>query len=156
MGLTLSFYVGDANKIVSAVNEVDFEYLDSFEEGCSAAEFSLHLQPKDLGYLSMAFGNVMVTEPVLLRECLVFEPPMSDNSDRGAYKVGPTWVSFVNSLPDSKVLEVCQKWVDIMNKEYPEENIILNEDMFSAVKALVNVCRTACKESKSVVHVWFA
>ena len=50
MGLTLEFLIGDEDRLIEAVNDLDFDLLDS--SVTDRADFTLHIEPRDLDTLS--------------------------------------------------------------------------------------------------------
>jgi hypothetical protein len=153
MGLTLEFLVGDAEKMAEAMRECDYELFDDPECVSLRADFSLHLEPRDLNSLSHQLAEFVGQAPMELR------PHLSvcvDEVDRGLLLVGREWVSYVAAVPDSAPFAIADRWAASMRQQYDDPEILPTDAMVASVSALVALCKTARQHDLQVVHVWMA
>jgi hypothetical protein len=154
MGLTLEFYVGDPEAIGPAVAEADFDTL--YQSGIvkMRADFSLHIQPKDLDTLSVEIAGLQKQPPVLLQESLG-DAIGGDESDHGAFLVASEWVLQVGSLQPSSAPEITKRWITSVARIYDDPEIRVTPEAEEAVSALISLCRHATGTSTPVIHAWF-
>lgn len=154
MGLTLEFYVGDPEVIGPAVAEADFDLLYKSDVVKKRADFSLHIQPKDLDTLSLQVADMLGQSPVLLQESLG-DAIGGDESDHGAFLVASEWVSQVAGLQSSVSVELTKRWISEMARIYEDEQIVVTPEAEEAVSSLILLCRFAAETDTPVIHSWF-
>jgi hypothetical protein len=166
MGLTLEFYLGDAERIALAIQEVDLETLYDPQVVQQKADFSLHILPKDLNLLSRAIGAAAGISPIELRDHLTV---LIDEVDRGMLEVDRVWIDYAASASQDDVPRISKAWVDAMNHQYAGD-AVLSDDLVQAVHDLLAICKSAqasdrqvllaiCKAAQAsdrqVLHGWF-
>lgn len=151
MGLTLEFYLGDKAKIHQAFINVDIECLYDSEVVHKKADFSLHIQPKDLNLLSHAFAESTGLAPLSLRDHL---DVLVDEIDLGLLEVDTAWVNYIANASEKDVNAISTAWVTAMSREY-EDEVIHSDDLTQAVADLMSICKTAKQTNGVVLHGWF-
>ena len=152
MGVTLEFRAGNKSRIADAVRGIDLDVLDNPNVTKFNANFSLHINPRDLDLLSEAIGESCSKQILQLRPFLT---AIVDEVDRGALSICATWVAYVAAADLAKVQSISKRWAEKVAEEYPDEDIQLTTSMTEAVGSLLNLCKRAIAERIDVVHVWF-
>lgn len=152
MGLSLEFYLGNADAIADAVADIDLDRLDDPNVVTHTADFSLHITPADLDLLSESIGRVTDQMPQGLSSSL---QPMVDEEDRGALLVSLDWIQYTAALLNEQVDEVAELWASVMRSTHGDEEIVVTDDMREAVDERLLLCRSATQGSRQVVHVWY-
>jgi hypothetical protein len=153
MGLTLEFLVGDVEKMAEAIRECDYDLLDDPECVSLRADFSLHLEPRDLNYLSQQLAEFGGRAPMDLRSHLSVRV---DEEDRGLLLVDRDWVSYVAAVPDSAPSAIADRWAAAMRQQYDDPELLPTDAMVASVSALVALCKTAHQHNVQVAHLWIA
>ena len=156
MGITLQFYSGDAKRIMDDVANSTRSYLDALVVRGRHADFSLHLIPNDLGYLTEIACRRLSRPLTTLREHLLLDSPHVDEPDRGAYLVDREWVNIFaqNDLRSAK--ELTDEWFALMRRVYVDEELLSSSDAADAVSDLISLCKVASSNAEDeIVHVWF-
>jgi hypothetical protein len=152
MGLSLEFLIGNDKKIVKAAKRLDFDLFE--EENCvlRKADFSLHIEPRDLDTLSIAVAKYINSEEMILHDYLDL---VIDKSDHGLFTVHNLWVKYFSELDQSSVKKVTGTWFQEMQKQYKDEGIEITDEGIKAVNDLVVLCKDAIKEGSTVFHFWY-
>jgi hypothetical protein len=150
MGLTLEFLLGNDEMIIEAIQEFDLDKLD--ENVTERADFSLHLTPNDLNTLSLAASKFNQQNPSSLRE---FLEVIVDEEDYGLLCIHNEWVRYFAKLDRSVLNELCKEWFFVMQKQYPNEKMVLTDDSVKAVFELRELCNLALIQEKKVFHLWY-
>lgn len=152
MGLSLQFLVGSASEILDALSDVNFDKLDDLIE--KEADFSLHLQPKDLQTLSDCAAQYTKQLLKPFRSVLVC---YLDEVDRGYFLVQNDWVDAMATIDICKTKEITAKWFEQMALNYPDEQIgNPTDEAETAVYKLIELCKYAVQFEKPVIHIWIA
>lgn len=152
MGISLQFLVGAPREILDALSDVNYDKLDSFIE--KEADFSLHLQPKDLQTLSDCAAQYASQFLKPFRSALVC---YLDEADRGYFLVHNDWVDAMATIDISKAKELTAKWFAQMAVNYPNEQIgNPTAEAETAVYKLIELCKYAVQFEKPVIHIWAA
>jgi actin-like ATPase involved in cell morphogenesis len=151
MGLTLEFLIGNSAELSDAIQNVDLDKLDDPAVVKMRADFSLHIEPRDLDHLSRQFGSVVGKVPTDLRSHVQVRV---DEEDRGLLDVDDSWVSYVASAPDESASAIAERWASAMREAYHDPELIVTDAMTTAVSSLIVLCKAAKKDSLSVVHIW--
>lgn len=151
MGLSLEFYAGNREQIINAVQECDLDLLD--EPGVTAgfADFSLHVEPRDLDLLSRAIGVVENRNALELGN---FLNGVVDEDGYGALEVGRDWVRYVATTESLNIDAIVRGWSQSMSALHGA-SIAPNDSMRRALSDLVSLCRLAVKTDAAVVHIWY-
>ena len=152
MGLSLEFYIGDTNAIISALEDCDYDRLDEPGVVNRRADLSLHLIPDDLNLLSLCIGAVSGHKPLSLRPHLSI---IVDEADYGVLEVSQEWTAYAASVPNDRITELATAWAQAMSRQHGEE-IQANSDLQNAVRELVALCVIAHRDSDRVLHAWNA
>ena len=134
--------------------EADFDtlYQSGVVEVC--ADFSLHIQPKDLDTLSVEAAGLLGQQPVLLQESLG-EAIGGDETDNGAFLVSSDWVSQIGALQPSAASELTKRWIASTARIYDDPEIRVTPEAEKAVSALISLCKRSTETSTPVIHAWF-
>jgi hypothetical protein len=155
MGLTLQFAVGPKDVILDAIRDEDFHYLESLEEAGDFADFSLHLEPRDLDYLVRVASSTSGGEVKSLREHLLFDESAVDEQDRGGVLVSNEIVLLFSHLNPKDGESIAKAWYKQLSLAYPEETIEYDDDAGRATTQLIGVCKKAKAGYGALVHIWF-
>jgi len=152
MGLTLKFLVGAPKGVLDALSECDYTKLDRLTE--READFSLHLQPRDLQTLSdcaASFTRRYLKPFRTALACYLDEP------DRGYFLVNDDWVEAMAAIDRDQAKALAAKWVEKMAENYPDEEIGKpSREAEAAVAKLIELCQYAVRGEKPVIHIWMA
>lgn len=152
MGLTLYFLVGPPKEILDALSDCDYAKLSRLTE--KGADFSLHLQPKDLQTLSDCAAQYSSQPLKPFRAALVC---YFDEADRGYFLVEDEWVNTIATIDISNAQELTERWFEQLAKNYPSEDIgqptAASE---KAVRDLILLCKYAVQFERPVIHIWMA
>jgi len=152
MGLTLKFLAGAPKGVLDAISEYDYAKLDRLTE--KEADFSLHLQPKDLQTLSDCAASFTSRFLKPFRTALVC---YLDEEDRGYFLVNDDWVEAVAAIDRGRSKALAGKWFEKMAEDYPDEGIGKpSAEAEAAVAKLIELCQYAVQQSKPVIHIWMA
>lgn len=152
MGLVLQFLVGDPKGILNALSAADYEKLSGLTE--ERADFSLHLQPKDLQTLSDCAAQYAGQLLKPLRSALVC---YLDEADRGYFLVDDDWVDAMAAIDIGKSKELAAKWFEQMAVNYPNEQLgSPTAEAETAVYELIKLCKYAVQSAKPLIHIWVA
>lgn len=152
MGLSLEFLVGAPKEILDALSECDYAKITQFTE--KKADFSLHLQPKDLQTLSDCAAQFTSQPLKPFRTALVC---YFDEVDRGYFLLNDDWVDAVATVDIRKAKAITEKWFERMAEEYPNEQIGKpTAEAETAVCELIELCKYAAQLEKPVIHIWIA
>lgn len=152
MGLNLKYLIGPPKEMLDALSECDYSKLSCLIE--KEADFSLHLQPKDLQMLSDCATQYTSQFLKPFREALVC---YFDEVDRGFFLVNDDWVNAIATINISDIKGLTVKWFEQMSKNYPNEHI--GQPTAAAEKAvyeLISLCKYAIQFEKPVIHIWIA
>jgi hypothetical protein len=152
MGITLKFLSGDSDRLTEVFSGEAYYKFDDPGVIVAEADFSLHLQPRDLNLLSIAAGILTGQAPMDLRSQLTRGV---DERDHGLLYVSKEWVAYMAAVPLSSVPELAESWAVGMRKFYNAENIVVTEAMIQALNDLISLCQQASPECVPVVHVWW-
>ena len=152
MGLSLQFLIGAPKELLDALTECDYDRIDLLTE--IKADFSLHLQPKDLQILSDCAAKFTKKFLKPFRTALVC---YFDESDRGYFLLHDDWVSAIATIDTQKSKTITAKWFERMTEIYPNEQIgEPNPNAETAVCDLIKLCKHAALYRKPVIHIWTA
>ena len=152
MGLSLQFLVGEPKGLLDALSVADYEKLNSLTE--KMADFSLHLQPRDLQTLSDCAAQYASQFLKPFRSALVC---YLDEVDRGYFVVNDDWVDAMATIDIGKSKELAAKWFEQMALNYPNEQIgNPTADAETAVCELIKLCKYAVQFAKPLIHIWVA
>ena len=149
MSLTLSFITGSSTVIVEAFENDDYDlFYDSIEK---EADFSLHIQPRDLQILSLCASEFNGKKPLNLKKQMTV---LLDEEEKGLFSIDNKWVDYISAIPLDKNKELCNKWFEEMNKKYPKEQIDLTEEAIETIEDLISLCRFCIDNKKELFHYW--
>jgi hypothetical protein len=151
MGLALEFYLGDTERIISAVKNIEFQVLYDPTVVEKRADFSLHIVPKDLELLSYCISRRTGTPPMKLREHLVV---LLEERDRGVLEVGNSWIEYAAAVQETQLPQLSSDWVDAMSYEH-REHVVQSDELVRAVRDLIAMCKNAAETEHKLLHVWF-
>jgi hypothetical protein len=151
MGLTLEFHAGDKSRIITAIQEIDYDSLDNPEVSKFKVDLSLHITPHDLDLLSESIGEAKSAKPIQLGPYL---NGIVDEVDRGALEVAGEWINYVAATDTNLVRAIAESWKSKIAKEYPNEDIQMTNEMIEAIQALLEFAKRASTEPCDVVHIW--
>lgn len=152
MGISLQFLVGAPKGILEALADVNYDKLNSLIE--KEADFSLHLQPKDLQILSDCAAQYTSQFLKPFRSALVC---YLDEVDRGYFLVHDDWVDAMATIDIHKAKELTTKWFEQMSANYPDEQIgSPTVEAETAVYKLIELCKYAVQYGKPIIHIWTA
>lgn len=152
MGLSLQFLIGAPKEMLDALSECDYDKIDLLTE--MKADFSLHLQPRDLQTLSDCAAKFTKKSLKPFRTALVC---YFDEADRGYFIIDDDWVSAMATVDTHKSKTITAKWFKQMAELYPNEQIgEPNPDAETAVCDLIKLCKHAALYRKPVIHIWAA
>lgn len=150
MGLSLQFLIGSPKEMLDALSECNYVGLNRLTE--KKADFSLHLQPRDLQMLSDCAASYAVQPLKPFRTALTC---YLDEADRGYFLVHNDWVDAMATIDIGGYKELAAKWFEQMAENYPNEQI--GEPSAAAEKAvyeLIELCKYAVQFEKPVIHIW--
>jgi len=90
MGLTLSFIIGSSTTILEALAADDYDLM--YDNITKEADFSFHLQPKDLQTLSICASNFNAKNQMGLREQMKL---LLNDKEKGLFSVERVWVEYI-------------------------------------------------------------
>ena len=151
MGLSLVFLIGKERKIIRAIKKLDYSILDNPISVHKEADFSFHLQPKDLNELSKAIGNNTNQTPLELRP---FLKVLIDEIDHGLLSVDPVWVKYASKVEPSNILPIVTMWETNLSTIYTNETIIFDDAIQKSVLDLVELCKYSLDKRLRVLHLW--
>lgn len=151
MGLTLEFFAGDTQKLVTALQDNDLDAFDDPAIAVAKADLSLHILPKDLNTLSLAFAKFNAQHPIDLRSHLTV---LVDEEGAGMLAVNEKWIAYVAAVPTEQAAAISEAWAEGMRKEYNDPSTLATEEMKESVADLIRLCKTARQNRLSVVHTW--
>ena len=152
MGISLEFLVGAPKGILDALADADYEKLDGLIE--KEADFSLHLQPRDLQTLFDCAAQYTSKFLKPFRSALVC---YLDEADRGYFLVHDDWVDAMGTVDIRKAKELAAKWFEQMAADYPDEQLgSPTAEAETAVYKLIELCKYAVQYGKPVIHIWTA
>jgi len=152
MGLSLQFLIGAPKEMLDALSECDYDRIDLLTE--MKADFSLHLQPRDLQILSDCAAKFTKKSLKPFRTALVC---YFDESDRGYFLIHDDWVSVMATIDIRKSKTITAEWFKRMAEIYPDEQIgEPNPAAETAVCDLIKLCKHAALYHKPVIHIWTA
>jgi hypothetical protein len=153
MGLSLEFYIGDRKKIENAFRSLHFDLVyDDPEVVSRIADLCLHLQPRDLNFLSREFGRYSSQKSLDLRPYLQV---LIDEPDYGLLLVSKQWIEYAANVSEDALDKIVTGWFQVMKEEYPEEAIEETEAARLAVQELLGLCKEAKQKKSEVLHAWF-
>lgn len=155
MGLSLQFVCGNSAEILHAVDTDDFDFIESLESNNKLADFSLHLEPRNLDTLIQVVSAATKIEVSGLREHLLFDSTAIDKIDVGAMKVSPTITRLFASIPEDDAESIARKWYQKLAESYPLEQIEYSQDAAQSVQRMITVCKHSFQNNKDLVHIWF-
>jgi hypothetical protein len=153
MGLALLFYLGDPAAITNAFESCELERFEDPAVVSHSADFSLHLIPRDLDFLSRAIGETVG------RETLDFRPFLNiihDEPDGGMFSVDPVWVRYVASVPLERAHDVASSWAVAAGFARGDPGTEESSDASIAVRELIQLCKAASSNDGQVFHIWYA
>jgi hypothetical protein len=150
MGLTLEFYVGNADVLSQAFEdgEIDFDFLSEFSKAGNVADFSLHLEIHDLDILSEVAAKLARNSPIYLQNSV--ERIIADEADHGAFLISLGWVERFSALPRWGSRELTAQWFQAMSQHH-RDSIQVTPDAEHAVESLLRICKQAISNSEDVV-----
>lgn len=152
MGLSLEFLIGPPKEMLDALTECDYVELDRLTE--KKADFSLHLQPRDLQMLSDCAASHTGQPLKPFRGALIC---YLDEADRGYFLVHDDWVDAMATIDVKEHKMIAAKWFEKMAENYPDEQIGKpSAAAENAVRALIELCKHAVQFEKPVIHIWSA
>ena len=152
MGLSLKFVTGPAREILEALEACDFDEVERLTE--KEADFSFHLEPRDLQTLSECAAPYTSLPIGTFRDALVC---YLDEADCGFFIVGDSWVDAMATVGIDNARELAVKWFEKLAENYPDEQIgAPPAEAEQAVRDLIELCRYAVKHTKPVMHIWTA
>lgn len=152
MGLILKFLIGSPKGVMDALSEYDYAKLDRLIE--KEADFSLHLEPRDLQTLSDCAASFTCRLLKPFREALVC---CLDEADRGYFLVDDDWVEAIAAIDCGQSKALAAKWFERMAEDYPDEQIGgPTPEAAAAVAKLVELCQYAVQYARAVIHIWMA
>lgn len=152
MGISLRFLVGAPKEILNALADINYDKLDSLIE--KEADFSLHLQSKDLQIFSDCAAQYTNQFLKPFRSALVC---YLDEVDRGYFLVHDDWVDAMATIDILKAKELTAKWFEQMAINYPDEQIgSPTVEAETAVYKLIELCKYAVQHGKPIIHIWTA
>lgn len=150
MGLSLEFVTGSPQKILEAVRAADYEALSRLVT--DRADFSLHLQPRDLQILSECAGSYAPLPD--FRQSLTC---YLDEADRGFFVVSIDWADAFASIDPGNSRKLTADWFAAMAVRYPGEELAPpGPAAEAAVRNLILLCREAKARDLVVMHIWSA
>lgn len=154
MGLTLQFAVGNEIDMIRSVKSVDFDFLDKLEQDGLLADFSLHIEPRDLDMLVRCACAVKKMPEMTLRENLDFETTYVDEPEYGATLVSNRIVSLFASFDESNAQALSEAWFYEISEAYPLEDIKLTNEATQAVRMLITISKRAQQHNSAMMHFW--
>ncbi len=152
MGLSLQFLIGPPKEMLDALSECNYAGLDRLTE--KKADFSLHLQPRDLQMLSDCAASYASQPLKPFRAALTC---YLDEPDRGYFLIQNDWVDAMATIDINEYKAIAMGWFEKMAENYPNEQI--GEPSTAAEKAvheLIELCKYAVLFEKPVIHIWTA
>ena len=149
MSLTLSFITGSTAVILESLKNDDYDLFD--ENVSKEADFSFHLQPRDLQILSLCAAEFNAQKPLNLRKQMTV---LIDNEDMGLFSMDNKWVEYIGTVPLEQSEILCNRWFEEMNRKYPKEKIELTEEAVEAVENLISICRFCIDNKQDLLHYW--
>jgi hypothetical protein len=117
------------------------------------ADFSLHLSPIDLEFLSEEACRIASVPPVTLTDSLI-DNVGGDGETSSADVVSAQWVQMVAGILDHHVDDLAKRWLVRVAEEHNEKPEEPNEDVRQAIRALIHACQVATEKGLPVVHMW--
>ena len=152
MGLALLFYLGDPAAITNAFESMEMERFEEPEVVSHSADFSLHLIPRDLDFLSARIGETLGQEQLDLRP---FLNVMHDEVDGGMFcRSGLGHVCGVGSARSRRGDR--KFWVVAADFAHGGLATEANSDCRKAVLDLIILCKAAASNDGQVFHIWYA
>ena len=153
VGMLMEFIVGDKKRIGEGFSSLANIPLWQQPFVVAWADFSLHLSPIDLDFLSEEVCRIAGVQPVTLTDSLT-ERVGGDGRTSSADVVSPRWVEMVARVLDHQVEGLAERWMARTAAEHHEQPGEPNEDTLRALRELVHACRLATEKRLSVVHAW--
>lgn len=153
MGQLVHFYGGDPQVIGRAFDAHDFGTLKDRAKIPLFSDFSLHLSPIDYDLLSEAIQSTVDRGPSSLTDSLGTLVGGDDN-ESAANVVAPNWVEMVARVRDDQVETVLQEWMHATAEEHSEPLTEPTDDVRTAFRELIALCREAQQRGLPVVHTW--
>ena len=157
MGLTLEFYVGNAEEIATVILDLGYEESDEdnllvrLSQAERSADFSLHLKISDLEFLSEQAGLVRNKPAIYLRDS--FEKILVEEPAHGAVQIARAWISQFANLPTWSSRELTVHWFDAMSKHHGD-SFLANAAAQKAVESLIRICKLAETSSEEIILFW--
>jgi hypothetical protein len=154
MGLTLKFLAGDEHVLTEVFRGEEWYKYDVTNPDAVLAEadFSLHLQPRDLNFLSIEVGGITGAEPMDLRSHLSLGV---DEKHRGLLRVSKAWVAYFAAVSEDSGPILAERWATKLRDFYQQPRIVVTDSMIRAINDLIVLCKQALPEQVPVVHVWW-
>lgn len=153
MGLSLLFIVGDAVAIAAALRPGAHESLNQIAAAVDIADFSLHLEPRDLDRLSGALGHGGETPAQPLRPYLEL---LWETSEAGCFRVARPWAAYVaaNRHRHSGAF-IAAAWVAAMARAHAEPELAVTDAAIGAITRLRALCTRVASGGPDLVHAWW-
>jgi len=153
VSMLMWFYVGDKTKIGNGFTATGAVPLWKQPFVVATADFSLHLSPIDLDFLSEEACRIAGVQPVTLTDSLT-ENVGGASQTSSADVVSGQWVQTVASVLDHQVDDLAKRWLVRVAEEHNEKPEEPNEDIRQAIRALIHACQVATEKGLPVVHTW--
>ena len=118
------------------------------------ADFSIHINAKDLILLINSATELKGNNPLNFRANLDTSNFYFDTEDRGAYFVDPIIQILFSKFLRTDAVIITTKWFEKMSKEYSED-LEVTEESISAVEQLIAICQESQSKNLDLVHIWF-
>ena len=148
----MEFYAGDPYAITKPVDHLGYDRLDDPLVAGAKADFSLHLIPDDLNFLSRAIAETTRQRPMGLRPIMQI---VIDKPDYGVLAVDPGWVAYVARAEVQQAAVIADAWAKSLNLARADD-LVANTHVLKAIEDLIVLCQQAHRSRKAVVHVWYA
>lgn len=153
MGLTLQFVIGSKIAIIDAVQNADYEFLAELETANKMADFSLHLEPKDLDLLVNAASELKSKKKIGLREHLDTKEFYYDSEEEGVFLVDPIIAALFAEFGYDEAPLLTKIWFEKMAIAH-NEAIDVNDGAIEAVERLVFISKEVQNTGENLMHVW--
>jgi hypothetical protein len=153
MSQLVHFYGGDPAVIGRAFGLRDFRTLYDRAAIPLFADFSLHLSPIDYDLLCEAIRSSVGRGPLSLTDSLESQVG-GDGNEGSADTVSTAWVDMVAAVEEDNLDAILRAWTVAVAEEHSESVAEPNDDMRSALRALIALCRDSKERGLTVVHTW--
>lgn len=156
MGNMMEFFAGDADRIGKAIDDDEYDTLDSAPWVSGRADFSMHLLLEHLDALTTTAADLVSAPPLKLsteiQRCVAGDRSKAwDWRESSADTLSTRWRDLIASVPERRADECARTWFRAINIEDEPELAVV-----TAITDLIRLCSAAKKKDHTVVFSFSA